>query len=402
MTDIAHNRLTPMPQNLGIVFVTMTTVIMAYSHLVPVIPILVMYGMWFPFLYYKKQFSLQPSRDVVFVLLFASYCLLSTLWSDYPGHTLYAATQYMSMIVCALIMLRRLSLENFLKGLTLGIFLVLIPPAILGPMSFVHLFGSRNQVGYFSEIGIICSIFLMISTKTPSSQKIFFGIMPLGLSLILLALSHSATSIISTASVLCVCLGGYMIGSLPKTYRAIVLLLIIALIASAALCLYAFQIDLFGEILEIFGKDRTLTGRTDLWQDAFGFAMNHPILGDGYNAFWVEGRKEAEQLWEEFYIPAKTGFHFHNVFMQSWVDLGAIGVFFVFMILATFCVKSLKLMVRNGCTVPSILLLGLGFMFLTRAFSEVDFINPFGMGPFILYATFSRLFESSNIVSKNS
>lgn len=390
-------RLTPIPQPIAIAFVAMTTLIMAYSHHVSVIPILIMYAMWFPFLYYKKEFTLRLSKNIIFVLLFSGYCLLSTIWSDYPGKSLYSATQYLSMILCALIIFQRTSLETFLKGLSIGVFLVLLPPLAMGQESYGYLFGSKNMVGFFSQIGTICSIFVLASSRNKFIQKIIFGALPLLISLAGLALSQSASSVISTATVLSICGLGFFIGKLPQSFRAINLILAVFGAASIIFCLHAFQIDLYGEVLEMFGKDRTLTGRTDLWADGLGFAMNHPLLGNGYSAFWVQGRPEAEVLWEEFYIKERMGFHFHNLYIQTWVDLGLIGLFFIVSIVFTFCYTSIKRVINEGSTIMSVLLLGLAFMFLTRSFVEVDIINPFGIGPFILFSTFFRVFARKEI-----
>lgn len=393
VTEPTQTKLTPISQPIAITFVAMTSLIMAYSHLLSVVPILIMYALWFPFLYYRKEFTLRPSKDIVFVLMFAGYCLLSTIWSDYPAKSLYSGTQYFSMIICALIILRRTTLETFLKGLCLGVVLVLLPGLAKGQESYTYLFGSKNMVGFFSEIGILCSIFVMASPRNTMIQKMGFGGLTFLMSLIGLALSHSASSVISTATVLSICSLGFVIGKLPQSYRPIFLLLAIFGSASIAFCLYAFQIDLYGDMLEMFGKDRTLTGRTDLWADGIGFAMQHPLFGDGYNAFWVQGRPAAEALWTEFYIDAKVGFHFHNLYVQTWVDLGIFGLIFVAGIVLTFCYKSLRLVISEGNTIASIFLVGIAFMFLTRSFVEVDMIAPFGIGPFMLFSNFSRVFE---------
>ncbi len=215
------------PPFLGIGFVAITTIIMAYSHLVSVIPILAMYAMWFPFLYYKKSFTLRPSIDIALPLVFAGYCILSSVWSDYPGHSLYSSIQYLSMILCSIIIARRLSFNDFLKGISLGVFLVLICTFHTGSFSFSGLFGSKNMVGFFAQIGIIFSIFLMFSSQNTILNRILFAAPTFFISLICIALSQSAGSVISTAAVLLVTTGGLFISRLSKPKRPVFMSLIL-------------------------------------------------------------------------------------------------------------------------------------------------------------------------------
>lgn len=381
-----------LPPFMGIIFVAITTLIMAYSHLVSVLPILIMYGMWFPFLYYKNQFTLRPSIDLALPLIFAGYCILSTLWSDYPGHSLYSGIQYLSMILCSLIIARRLSLIDFMRGISLGVLLVLIGTFHTGTFSFDGLFGSKNQVGFFAEIGILVSVFLLFLSHQTLLQKILFALLPLTLSFICLGLSHSASSVISTMTVLIVSGIGLLIGKLSHPNRPIFLALVLLATITTGFSLYAFQIDLQSEILELFGKDKTLTGRTDLWAYGVSFAKNNLIFGNGYNAFWVEGRLEAESLWEEFFILTKTGFHFHNLYIQSWVDLGIMGLVILVSLVLIFSLKSISTLIRDGSSLSTIFPIALAFMFISRSFVEVDILNAFGIGPLLFFSMFPRVY----------
>ena len=59
----------------------------------------------------------------------------------------------------------------------------------------------------------------------------------------------------------------------------VVLLTLLLLIASVAV----FTPD---SLLELIGKDPTLTGRTDIWGYVIPFIYQRPLLGWGYAAFW--------------------------------------------------------------------------------------------------------------------
>jgi exopolysaccharide production protein ExoQ len=381
------------PPLVGISFTAITTLIMAYSYLINVIPILVMYLMWFPFLYYKKTIAVKISYDVFLPLLFVTYCVLSFTWSDYPTKTLYSSIQYMSMVICAMIITRRVSFEDFLRGISIGVFLVLICTFRTGEFSFSGLFGSKNQVGFFAQIGLIVSAFILFTSSSNFLQKFIFFAPTFILSLVCLILSKSVSSIISVTAVLAICITCVFIGKISRINRPIILSMMLLTFVTAALTLVLFDINPQTAILEFFGKDSTLTGRTDLWEAGITYFLNNPIFGNGYLAFWVEGRPEAEALWEEFYIFNKTGFHFHNLFIQTLVDLGLIGLFLLLLPISVFLFKSIQSLILNGSNLKTIFCISLSFMFLTRAFVEVDILNAFGIGPLLFYSMYPRVYS---------
>jgi exopolysaccharide production protein ExoQ len=77
------------------------------------------------------------------------------------------------------------------------------------------------------------------------------------------------------------------------------------------------------QILMALGKDPTLTGRTDIWKLAVVSAMKRPFLGYGYRAFWtgLQGESAYITLAERWTVPGA-----HNGFLETWLDLGLIGL----------------------------------------------------------------------------
>ena len=80
------------------------------------------------------------------------------------------------------------------------------------------------------------------------------------------------------------------------------------------------------QVLNAVGKDTTLTGRTTLWSAAEASIGAHPTLGVGYQAYWQLGSWGAEQLWQISFVPNKTGYHFHDTYLEVAVDLGFVGL----------------------------------------------------------------------------
>jgi O-antigen ligase len=91
----------------------------------------------------------------------------------------------------------------------------------------------------------------------------------------------------------------------------------------------------WGELLAALGRDATLTGRTLLWSWGLDAWRARPILGWGYNAYFES--EHAQQMHASivelryYDVP-----HFHESFIQTAVDLGAVGLItFLAMLLAT-------------------------------------------------------------------
>ncbi|HEU0118083.1 MAG TPA: O-antigen ligase [Alphaproteobacteria bacterium] len=386
-----------LPRLTTIAFVTLTVGIMAYAGMFGIYPILLFYGMWFPCIYYKKQFNLRLSKDIRIPLLMASYSILSTLWSGNPDITAKGALESATMILVSILAARITTLESFLKGMSAGSALVLVASLIngthriddfSGDYSLVGLFASKNQLGLNAEIGAFIAL-LIVFARVRFISKIIYGFIPLGIALISLYLSRSATSIASLMATVAVCMGAYVLAKFPKRVRkpALIAGFIFAVILALTGILMGWEKLGFSA----FGKDTTLTGRTLLWAEGINFGMQSPILGVGYGDFWVPGRQLAEALWYKFQIFGRMGFHFHDTYIQNFVDLGIFGVLLMAGLFWSCCAKSFQYITRHEADVLAYYALGISFMFLIRSFVEIDIGGTFGIGPFLLMSVLPRL-----------
>jgi exopolysaccharide production protein ExoQ len=153
----------------------------------------------------------------------------------------------------------------------------------------------------------------------------------------------------------------------------------------------ALQFGAMDAILGVFGKDSTLTGRTYLWQQGIAIAQQSPYFGIGYQGFWVPGFADAERLWDDFAITGKSGFHFHNTYIETTVETGITGVLLLISILLTTLGGHLKRLLTFGSTPDSLVLFGLAALLLIRSFVEIDVLNPYQIGSFLFYFTAGRL-----------
>jgi exopolysaccharide production protein ExoQ len=180
-----------------------------------------------------------------------------------------------------------------------------------------------------------------------------------------------------------------LVAILPRQFRLLALIYLIIMIAGGTAALYAFGLQ--DEVLRAFGKDSTLTGRTLLWDIGIKQGMQAPFLGHGYGAFWVQGFAPADALWYRFGIGLRTGFHFHDLYIEAFVELGFIGLTIYFLVLWGGMAKSTLVVLRHGMKPEYVLALGISVLFVLRSFVEVDLLGTYGAGPFILFPVRSLL-----------
>lgn len=381
----------------GLAAVAVSIFVFAYSIRFGQVSVLVYYSMWLPLVLVDHRRVLGSPARFAWIMAFAAFACLSVFWSAAPGVSARAAVQLASHVVCALIAARTIGIRTLTLGSLLGVFLVLLFSLAFGqshydPLdgsySFVGAFPSKNQLGLFSSLGVYFAYAALVVLRERGIARIL-ALVCGALSAALLVKSQSATSIVALAAVLALltCLGLGLLFS-PRVRR-------VSLAGGVVLAVGALLVGLnlggFELLLAAFGKDSTLTGRTYLWSQGWEAATQAPMLGVGYQAYWVQGFSEAERLWEEFYIGSRSGFHFHNTFIEVLVELGAVGLALIVLVMLRSFAGHLRRLVNAPRDDTSFVLFGIVAMLLVRAFVEVDVINPYVVGSFLLFYSAGRL-----------
>jgi exopolysaccharide production protein ExoQ len=137
---------------------------------------------------------------------------------------------------------------------------------------------------------------------------------------LLLFLSHSMTSIALAAVIAC----AYPILWLVRLKKRRTLPLWVPLVPVFAAVAW-FIASNSGAILDILGRDSTLTGRRDLWPAVIDAIKERPLFGYGYAVFWRWGLSgDARDL--------LTSIHWngimqaHNGYLELCLDLGLSGL----------------------------------------------------------------------------
>ena len=103
-------------------------------------------------------------------------------------------------------------------------------------------------------------------------------------------------------------------------------------------------IGLKDRILELLGRDASLTNRTELW-DVVLAQVTDPIVGAGFMSFWTGARMQA--IWDGM---GRAGINqAHSGYIEQYMNLGFVGVGFI----SVLMVSSLWKIWRPPSTVPA-------------------------------------------------
>ena len=369
--------------------VALSIIVFAYSGLLGPIAVLAYYAVWLPLAFIDKHVWLSRPGDYFLVLAFIAFVLASTLWSPAPAGTMRGALQLLTHLGCAVIAARVVDGGALTRGMMIGTLVVVLYSLAFGRFAydvmdesytFVGAFGSKNQLALFCSLGIYFSLAL-IMTGAGSRLSLVASVIVVAVLGAALVASRSATSTISliiAAVTLIFLLAALRIR--PRTRTALLLFLLPCFIFAVAV---AFQLGAMDTVLAAFGKDSTLTGRTYLWSQGIAAGNGSPAAGTGYQAYWLQGSSEAERLWEEFYIENRFGFHFHNTYIEVFVELGYIGLS-IYIALLCSILLGLLWHVATRTNRYAAVLLGVYVLLLIRSFFEVDSLYPYTVGSFLI------------------
>jgi exopolysaccharide production protein ExoQ len=265
-------------------------------------------------------------------LLFYSYAALSILWSDFPGVTFKHWTKAVVDVMMVLIVLTDSDPVMAVKRLLTRAGFVLIPLSLLlckyypalgrrpTRSNFIQYVGVTDQK---NQLGMICLIFGLGSLwyflkayrdgkrLTRTRQLVAHGAM-LGIVAWLLQMSNSMTALA------CFVLAGAVMALASR--RSPAKPVRVHLLAAAAVCSAFFALFVARSLVEVLGRDQTLTGRTEIWHVLPGLVRN-PWVGAGYETFLVGPRlMELRLIFEDTFQEA------HNGYLEVYLNLGWVGV----------------------------------------------------------------------------
>ena len=156
----------------------------------------------------------------------------------------------------------------------------------------------------------------------------------------------------------------------------------------AGLAAFATMAIIIPEVLlELIGKDRTLTGRTDIWDALFRSIREKPWLGYGYGVYWKDqlGPSYYVRLQLEWGIPTA-----HNGWIETWLSVGLLGVLLFAMLFIWSSILAFQRISRGGVETYWVILVLVVFFIFSLSESAVLQQNDFSWVIFV--ATIAKLF----------
>ena len=229
--------------------------------------------------------------------------LASTAWSIDPDHTLTRSIALASTAVVGLYIGLRFRLDQILTIL-LATTAVLAAVTVLGAALSVDLsrepsvageawrgpFEHKNHLGRAMLVGCV-ALALKWTSPAPSRAVRSAQLAIAALLLAALALSRSITSQLLAAMALA--LSFYLPLLLRPTTRRELAIAIASGVVGAGLG--AVALWYYADTLSLLGKERTLTGRTQVWSLLIPYVWDRPWSGYGYHAFWGTFRRSIEE-----------------------------------------------------------------------------------------------------------
>ncbi|WP_281826328.1 O-antigen ligase family protein [Jannaschia rubra] len=316
------------------------------------------------------------------VLVFPLWCLLSVAWAVEPVEALkHAVYLSLTMLICFQVA-SSLTPRQIMQS-------VLLATGVIGVINILYAFGpgeidrgiftQKNTMGKNMVVLWIAALATCLDPGAPRIWRLVAAGLA-GIAAVMAVLSDSATAVLLVLASSMILLTGAVIlrGGLFRASRlATAFFLLAALAGTAMVVLPTLTADPVAVVLDRFGKDTTLTGRTVLWDYAEDQIAEHPVLGVGAGGFWrYQASPLVRKIYFDFYKAPGDVFNFHNSYYEIAIHQGLVGLALAVMGTLWAVVILTRATVRLG-TMPLIYFFTHMLVVLVRSFTEADFLRPF-------------------------
>lgn len=295
-----------------------------------VFPVLYVYSL---FGFYNVLLKNDVDHFLKFLFFLFGGITLSSLFCYDPAGSLQSIVYLVFNAIFGYILYRSYNLEQFLHilletmtvALLLGFIILFINPEIviykdplerassIGLPNFKGLFPHKIHAGIYNSVGYMLAIYFYNIRKEKKYlyTAIIYVIAVLG--------SGSSLALITFLSIFFL---APAIRKIINSFGMKGLLMISSVLFAMIAIVYYFNI--WAYLLELLGRDATLTGRTEIWEFGIDYFTKHPLLGGGFDVFFDENSKSpANILWVlmEYYAAPS----FHNGYIQILAEAGILG-----------------------------------------------------------------------------
>ena len=294
-------------------------------------------------------------RENAWLIALITFMLISILWSPIPFISFKRWTRELLALLMAFLVITERSPRQAIESILRRTAYVLIPFSVVlvkyfpdygvsyGRWSGEQMWiGVTEQKNSLSLLCIISALYLVwalvkrIRGRRPSNWKYQT---PIEILILLLTfwlmggpqrnLFYSVTSNVAFALGLIILIGFLLLQKLGKSiYNGFLTAFLVITIFLGASLPFSGGTTV-SSYSALFGRDATLTGRTQVWAALSPVALQRPLLGHGFGGFWTT-RARARYLITNA----------HSGYLDEILDLGFIGMLLISIFLLSSCQKA--------------------------------------------------------------
>jgi O-antigen ligase len=279
-------------------------------------------------IYYSRHWRilLKHARALLPYLLILGLCMLSVSWSVYPFLTARRCATLSTCVFFSVYCHERLGLDGMIRLLAkttlilalMSIFVFFAIPRIGHESAKGYtdamrgVFAQKNSMAESMVLATSCYGYMILKTRR-------FAAGPILAILVLTAcilLAKSATSLL---------IGTIVVGLTTIFYFARTrwnLLIVFGVTATLAAVIFV-AVASPETLFDLLGRDSSFTGRVPLWQMSIAAALQRPLLGYGYSAFWNENSRVVQYIWIAVDWEAPSA---HNGYIDIALQIGVLGL----------------------------------------------------------------------------
>jgi exopolysaccharide production protein ExoQ len=368
------------------------TAALYFLNIIPTLPVIVFMAGSLIYVLVRPGLAIRAIFSTWVPWIYVIFAALSVLWSQFPDWTLRASIQYIFSTGAFLVMAHALPAKSFLT-VFLSALLVADAASLAHPamawntqgLAMIGIFGSKNSFGLAQAFLIQFSVWVLLDRSQPRLLRGLAAIGVVGGAFLIKSAIAVGATVALFGALACAFLA-FNLGRFPPPSRIIILCsggLVIAILCGF---LIVFSDELFQAALRFAGKSSSLSDRTPLWDVAKKMMESYPVGGVGFEAFWQQGNSYAEDLWRRFQ-PGRSGYNFHNLWYQSAVDLGYIGLSLAILTVAITAIEVMRWVLRSPSP-TSCFFFGFVVFILLQSPLEVELFAQFSTIMAIFIAAF--------------
>jgi exopolysaccharide production protein ExoQ len=194
-------------------------------------------------------------------------------------------------------------------------------------------YSQKNQLSAYNLMGLCAAISVLFfhDGLTPARRIVVSGSALMMLTTMML--SRGASSMIALGFVAMLWLAYY--DGIAWRARLVAGYFCLILVSVLAFMIWFYPDELLG----LFGKDASITGRWPVWIESVNAVLRQPLLGYGYNSFWDPQLARTRYIWQLVGWPTPGA---HNGWLDLMLGVGVVAAAVYTMLWARVAILALR------------------------------------------------------------